>query len=265
MIEDKFVLDTPENVHVDFEIAGIGSRFFAVLIDQIWLFVARLLLGMLGFAIYNASDFDDETGILVLTLGTVLIFITGWFYFIFFEISWNGQTPGKRYMGLRVIKTNGLPLSASEAAIRNLLRIVDSLPSLYGAGLVTMFFQPQSRRLGDLAAGTLVVFEQTEVSLDRVKDREWIDLSHVVMSEQVLDLPVEKISASLHYMAEDFLTRLRKDQMASSGKMVARQMLSSLYTQMNLTNEAVHVSESSLIPYISQICLRLRQMEKSEE
>ena len=87
-------------------------------------------------------------------------------YFIFFEVIWSGQTPGKRIVRLRVVRSNGLPIAAGEAMIRNVVRIVDSIPVGYGVGLVAMFADGQSRRLGDIAAGTLVIREQASVTLD---------------------------------------------------------------------------------------------------
>ncbi|MEK7327557.1 MAG: RDD family protein, partial [Chloroflexota bacterium] len=83
-----------------------------------------------------------------------------WGYYILFEMLWNGQSPGKRWVGLRVIRTDGTPITLTESIIRNLVRLVDFLPAYYGVGVVTMFINEQSRRLGDLAAGTLVVHDR---------------------------------------------------------------------------------------------------------
>jgi uncharacterized RDD family membrane protein YckC len=83
-----------------------------------------------------------------------------WGYFAIFEILWKGQTPGKRFTGIRVIKESGRPINAFEAIGRNLMRAVDGLPGIYGVGLVCMMCNRQSRRLGDFVAGTVVVHEK---------------------------------------------------------------------------------------------------------
>jgi hypothetical protein len=89
------------------------------------------------------------------------VFLLNSAYFAFFETIWNGQTPGKRYAQLRVMKDDGRPISAYEAILRNLLRIVDQLPALYGVGLISILFSKQSKRLGDYVAGTVVVHERS--------------------------------------------------------------------------------------------------------
>ena len=90
----------------------------------------------------------------------ILVFCVYWGYFALFEIFLKGQTPGKKYAGIRVIKDSGRPINAFEAVTRNLMRAVDSLPGFYGVGLATMMLNKQSRRLGDLVAGTIVVHEK---------------------------------------------------------------------------------------------------------
>ena len=82
-----------------------------------------------------------------------------------FEAFWNGQTPGKRIIGIRVIKTSGLPLGFVDSVVRNLVRFVDWLPWFYGVGLLVMFVSPRPRRLGDYAAGTLVIHERQPLTL----------------------------------------------------------------------------------------------------
>ena len=81
-------------------------------------------------------------------------------YFAMFEAFWNGQTPGKRWTHLRVIKDSGRPINAYDAILRNLLRIVDNLPTLYAIGIVTMLISKENKRVGDYAAGTVVVHEK---------------------------------------------------------------------------------------------------------
>jgi uncharacterized RDD family membrane protein YckC len=96
---------------------------------------------------------------------TFAILVIVWFlvqfgYFLFFEAIWNGQTPGKRWTHLRVIQDSGRPITVYEAAARNLLRIVDSIPGLYGVAIISALFSAKSKRLGDYVAGTVVIHEK---------------------------------------------------------------------------------------------------------
>ena len=94
--------------------------------------------------------------------GLVLgVFTIYYGYFAVFEVAWNGQTPGKRIIGLRVMHVSGRPINGFEAILRNVLRIADQMPGIYAIGIVSVFLTERSQRLGDLAAGTVVVHERT--------------------------------------------------------------------------------------------------------
>lgn len=154
------VITTPENVRIDYELAGLASRGAASLLDTL---LQGLLIGLIAFIQYGLG----RIGIKVASgVGTAIIiiavFVVFWGYYVFFETVWNGQTPGKRYLGLRVVREGGLPIDISCAAIRNLVRIIDFLPSMYLIGMVSILCTRNSKRLGDLAAGTLVVKERAE-------------------------------------------------------------------------------------------------------
>lgn len=264
MIDETFKLETPENVQINYDVAGIGSRFMATLIDQLWLLLIRGLIFVIGLAVYFALDLSSEVGIIIASIGVMIFFILGWGYYIFFEINWNGQSPGKRQIGLRVVKTNGLPVSASEVVIRNLMRVVDVLPSSYGLGVVVMFFNNQARRLGDLAAGTMVIFEQTEVSLQEVKSRNRVSLGAIAVTERVSDMPIEMVSKSSHEMAESFLSRASHGGEISNSFMLADQILRKIYAEMDLLDEYSNLNNFGKIDLIRQLCVRLRQAEDVE-
>jgi uncharacterized RDD family membrane protein YckC len=164
---DQYTLETPENIEVDFELAGLGSRFCAMLIDTMVLGVivlALVLLGViLGFALprglgdhFRPSRVIDWLMAVVLAL--VMALVSGG-YFIFFELLMRGQTPGKKAMRIRVIRDDGIPATVYDILVRNLLRMVDFLPFAYALGALVMFPNPLCKRLGDLAAGTIVVKE----------------------------------------------------------------------------------------------------------
>ena len=161
----NYRVNTPEAVVIDYEVAGIATRFLASIIDLFFIGCwGTTLLIAGGLIASNGRLAQDIAVIVILTGGFLLI----WGYFIVFETIWQGQTPGKRTLKIRVLKTSGYPITFSDAVIRNLVRFVDLLPGFYGVGLVTMFFSPQARRLGDYAAGTVVVRERPVVRLSDI-------------------------------------------------------------------------------------------------
>lgn len=159
---DDYRLTTPEAVDIAYPVSGIGTRFLAVAIDAlIWLGLETvILIGTITLYLQGAAAHSVSV-----ILGLSLSFVLFWGYFIFFETVWAGQTPGKRRVRIRVIKTSGYPIGFIEAVIRNLVRIIDFLPLFYGLGVLVMFISPQSRRLGDYAAGTIVIKERSAVSI----------------------------------------------------------------------------------------------------
>jgi uncharacterized RDD family membrane protein YckC len=158
---DKLTIDTPEQVHLEFTLAGIGSRFMAVFLDMLIQLVLYLLLLLIAFGLL-ALDVFSKGSLWILALWLLVSFCIYWGYYAVFEILWQGQTPGKRWAGIRVIKESGRPINAFEAITRNLLRVVDLFPGFYGFGVVTMMLNKRNRRLGDFVAGTLVVHESSE-------------------------------------------------------------------------------------------------------
>jgi uncharacterized RDD family membrane protein YckC len=159
---DELKIDTPEQIALELPLAGIGSRFLALGIDTLLQSILYTVGAFVfAFAIPLASGlFTAKSWSWGPALGVLFLFCIYWGYFAFFEIIWKGQTPGKRYAGIRVIKETGGPIDAFEAIGRNLLRAVDGLPGIYGVGLVCMMLNKQNRRLGDLVAGTVVVHEK---------------------------------------------------------------------------------------------------------
>ncbi len=164
---DQLSIDTPEQVALQFPVAGIGSRFVALLLDhliQLAVVVAVLVVVAITEAATGGRPGTSTTLASKWFLAGIIFasFVLFWGYFSLFEAFWHGQTPGKRAMKLRVIKDAGRQITLFESLARNLLRVADYLPSLYLAGVVTMLCNKQNKRLGDLAAGTLVIHERTE-------------------------------------------------------------------------------------------------------
>lgn len=167
-MEERLDIDTPEAVVFGYQVAGIGSRFMAALVDTI---ILSLLLLTFFCGLGAATSFTDRSGLggWVVALVVLFVFALVWGYYIFFEMAWNGQSPGKRWVGLRVVRADGTPLTLVDCLVRNLVRVIDFLPLYYAVGLVTMFSNPQARRLGDYAAGTLVVKEGRGMTLASVQ------------------------------------------------------------------------------------------------
>ncbi len=144
-------VETPEHVLLDYEIAGIGSRALAAILDSLILVVWSILLSLVVTLV--AFGLGDWT----LALLGVLVFASFWGYFTFFEGLRGGQTPGKRRLGIRVVGDGGHPVTLGAAAVRNLLRVADFLPPPYLIGAIAVAVHPRGKRLGDLVAGTVVV------------------------------------------------------------------------------------------------------------
>ena len=164
-------IETPDHFELEFQVAGIGSRFLAYFVDKMLQFGAILTV-MLIFGLFllvseefgigwnltaklRGHLFQWVLAILILMYGIIVIG-----YFMLFEYFWSGSTPGKRWQSIRVIRRDGRPLSFFDSAVRNILRFVDVVGDFYPIGLIVMFVDPLNRRLGDMAASTLVVAER---------------------------------------------------------------------------------------------------------
>ena len=155
---DTVFIETPEHVQFSFELAGLGSRFAALLIDAGLQFL--VLAVVVGIALRVAEYLHQPrtaTFAIVLASFSALLSIA---YFIALEVAWRGQSVGKRLMGLRVIRANCGSVGFTEAALRNVLRLVDWLPGFYLVGALFIFFSQREQRVGDFAAGTVVVRER---------------------------------------------------------------------------------------------------------
>jgi uncharacterized membrane protein SpoIIM required for sporulation/uncharacterized RDD family membrane protein YckC len=152
-------IETPEHVVLDLEIAGIGSRALAAVLDMLILIGSALALLLLLTILSGYGITFGRVGSVVLVLGGFVVW-NG--YFILFEGVRRGQTPGKRIVGIRVVMDTGHAVSFGAAAARNLLRIADALPPPYLIGLLLVAFHPRGKRLGDLVAGTIVARDRPQ-------------------------------------------------------------------------------------------------------
>jgi uncharacterized membrane protein SpoIIM required for sporulation/uncharacterized RDD family membrane protein YckC len=152
-------VETPEHVVIQLELAGLGSRLAAASADLFLLFLAEWLLSVVTSA---SGDLYWLRAV-----GVAIGFAIFWGYFALFETFNGGRTPGKQLLGIRVVMETGHPVTWAAAVVRNLVRFVDGL-SLFFLGFLMVLFHPQNKRLGDIAAGTIVVRERpTDVTLGR--------------------------------------------------------------------------------------------------
>ncbi|MBB4636263.1 stage II sporulation protein M [Longimicrobium terrae] len=156
-------VETPEHVAIGYELADLGSRFTALLLDALILMGSVFGFGIVASLILSAIGAENVVGGLGMGVVTILIFLMVWGYFIFFEGLRDGQTPGKKRMGIRVVHDGGYPVTVRAAAVRTFIKvIVDIQPGgscIFGG--LSMMLHPQTKRIGDLAAGTVVVRDRT--------------------------------------------------------------------------------------------------------
>jgi uncharacterized RDD family membrane protein YckC len=162
--EDILVIETPERVPLHFALASIGNRFIACAIDHALQVVTIIVMAIAFTVLANYSSLGAQVSnapnwVKALLIVIVFLIISG--YFAFFEWIWNGQTPGKRWLKLRVIREDGRPVTFWEASVRNLLRTFDMMPApFYSIGLISVFISSSDQRIGDMVAGTVVVRER---------------------------------------------------------------------------------------------------------
>ncbi|AWY40942.1 RDD family protein [Pseudomonas putida] len=149
-LDTRYQVETPEGIDLPLRPAGLMVRALAFSID---LALRGLILGLLFVAL-------SMLGKLGMGLGSLLIFGVSWWYMVLFEVLNQGRSPGKQWMGLRVVQDDGTPVGWSASLLRNLLRFVDLLPFGYFLGAISCLQTPGFKRLGDLAAGTLVIYRE---------------------------------------------------------------------------------------------------------
>jgi uncharacterized RDD family membrane protein YckC len=154
--EDRLTIATPEGVELSLTLAGVGSRFMAAIVDTM---IEAAVLVALAVLVFSTDGFgggsDWATAIYI-----VLAFVVVLGYDVAFEVLASGRTPGKRWNGLRVVLAGGQPIGFLASATRNLLRLIDWLPSLYLVGVVSIVVSAKNQRVGDVVAGSIVVRER---------------------------------------------------------------------------------------------------------
>lgn len=208
---NEVTLQTPESVTLKFRLAGIGNRAYALLIDYIlwslmlvgislvWYLVSVRLIELLEPILSDRFTDSLELWLVASYLLTIFAIYVG--YFVFFEVWWQGQTPGKRWVNIRVIRDNGRPARLPQALLRALLRPIDDLVFL---GLLVILFNHQEKRIGDWLAGTLVIQEERSGQAKRLQVPEAAQSLAQELLEQV---NLERLSPENFAVIRTYLQR----------------------------------------------------------
>lgn len=235
---DNLVIDTPEQIPLEFPLAGIGSRFLALALDTLIQVAVGLGLVAIAFASGARGSKMSTRSAWTLAFLALVWFLLQFGYFALFEAIWNGQTPGKRLTHLRVIQDCGRPITVYEAFTRNLLRIVDSIPALYGVAIISALLSAKSKRLGDYVAGTVVVHEKPVVLETGV---QW-DLA---VSSNNSRYDVSRLAPMEFQLIEAFL--LRRNQLAADVRLdTGRKIIQRLSGRLEFSPEDARNPEALL-------------------
>lgn len=198
---EKLTIETPEQIALEFPIAGLGSRGLALLVDTlIQALVVITVIVVSSVVSPDLSRYWVTAGKWVTALFIFAFFCLYWGYFAIFEVFWNGQTPGKRQAKIRVITASGRPITVFEAISRNFLRAIDSQLG-YMVGAITIAIDKNNRRLGDMVAGTVVVHEIQELG-----DSYWYAQQNAAATTVSVEA-VTAMTAQEFQLVETFLNR----------------------------------------------------------
>jgi len=225
-VDDKLTIETPEQIPLEFPLAGLGSRFLALAVDTLIQGAIMLVLAILGVVLFlGLSAYSEKVGLWGIAIYVLISFLIQSGYFAFFEAFWNGQTPGKRYLHIRVIEEAGRPITPYQSVLRNLMRIVDG----YGIGVVSILISAKNKRLGDYVAGTVVVHEK---ALAQQSPEHWGNLQ----GAEATGYAAGKLSPEEFQLIEAFL--LRRGQLAMEVRNnMARQIIKRIGDKLELSPE----------------------------
>lgn len=207
---------TPEYVEFNFVLAGLMSRFLALLIDTVVSFVLTIVIFLvLGiFTALAGIGLGSTAAELGMAAQFVVWFVVDWGYMVLLESVWSGQTIGKRVMGLRVIQDTGVRVGPLQALLRNLVRPVDKLPVFYLVGGVAALLSGTQQRLGDLLAGTIVVRERR---LKIPAQLERPDGDTTLLNDQDFRARVAKLSAEEESLL--FSAAIRREELGMEARL----------------------------------------------
>lgn len=227
---DQYLVDTPEQINLSYDIAGIGSRFLAAIIDTIIILIMEGLLLLVLSLLSSRLGVADSITTAIAVVGSFAVL---WGFYLVAEMLSNGQSPGKRVIGLRVVREGGRPITFTASALRNIIRFVDFLPLFYGIGVITMFVDGRARRLGDLAAGTLVVRERAPVSLESLSQPVYTLPAGATPMPADMALHVERLSDQDYNLIQDYLRR-RAELSAAARVRIGAQLAEGIRQRLDL-------------------------------
>jgi len=235
--EDRISIPTPEGVELELVLAGVGSRLVATLIDLMIMGSVLVALWIVGFSAAPVAEGGGVLGAILVVLSFLVVFG----YDVAFETLASGRTPGKRAAGLRVVRLGGEPPGFLAAAIRNLLRLIDLLPAFYATGVFCILVTRRNQRLGDLAAGTLVVRERRPALPHAGAPPDWAAADRLAAWDVSAITPLELVTVrrfldrrnqlqphARAHLAWDLAGRLRPKVMGAPETMSAEEFLESL-------------------------------------
>lgn len=249
--KDRITIQTPEQVGFDYVLAGLGSRSAAFLLDTVirwFLFLAILATLGLFYKFQPALDLSgwvkDLSKTWLIALAVLAYGLVDLGYFLFFEALWSGQTPGKRRQGLRVIRIDGQPIGWIESSIRNILRTIDLLAGVYPVGIVVVFLSRNNQRVGDYAAGTVVIVERKQ----GVPEKRKRSLPPQGLTHPETEWYVSRLKPAQYQVLRSFLER--RDQMEKGHRHeLARLLSQQLFKQMSKSTR-ISVSYEAFIEEI---------------
>lgn len=229
--KDTFTIQTPEQVGFEYVLAGLGSRGTAFLLDTLlrgflilFIFVMVALFSIWLPALLPRDLLRSFSGGWGIALGILAYGVVDLGYFLLFEAFWSGQTPGKRQQKLRVIRQDGQPIGWIESAVRNILRAVDILAGMYPLGLIVIFISRKNQRIGDFAAGTVVIVERRRKA---PKARARLG-SEKGVEDADLDIHIARLEPKQYQILRSFLLRreeMDREHRRHLAKLLARRLM----------------------------------------
>jgi uncharacterized RDD family membrane protein YckC len=213
---DRIKIETPEHIELEYELAGLGSRYIGLFIDHLIQFFVLFFI-FLALLIVQPK-FSSENPIEMIRsvfAGTmiVLMFMVSFGYFVFFETIWSGQTPGKKFAQIQVLKDNGEPIGFIDALLRNIFRMIDFFPFYYYLGIGFIWFHKDKKRIGDIVAHTIVVRQKPNlrpISLPDLDVKTALHLNVSLLNEQEYALVRDFIMSRHTLQTEDRLRIAQK-------------------------------------------------------
>ncbi len=202
MLDTQIHVQTPEGIELALTPAGLMPRSLAWLADL----CIKIILGFVAYLIFVVA-----LGVLGEGFYLIVIFCLLWLYNVLFEVYYHGQTPGKKMLGVRVIRSNGAPVKLTASVLRNLIRVVDFLPFLYSVGIFSSLFSKSFSRLGDLVADTVVAYEEPQglIGAEHFEQSRRLPVSLKASDHHAIMLYAERLDSLTPERAIELAAQLR--------------------------------------------------------